>query len=917
MGDIHKSAETEAVTAPPDPPPLPATASGPVTASRADSAPSPPIDERPSVPGFEILAELGRGGMGVVYKARQLSLNRFVALKMILAGPYAGAEHMARFKAEAEAVASLQHPGIVQIHEIGSHAGRSYLALEYVPGGTLARRCGGRPLPAAEAARLIEALARAVDYAHRRGVVHRDLKPGNILLTEDGQPKITDFGLAKRLESEAGATPTGPLTQSGAILGTPAYMAPEQAAAKRGAVGPPADVYSLGAILYELLTGRAPFRGDTQVDVILRVISDEPTPPRRIEATCPPDVEAVCLKCLQKAPPARYASAAALADDLHRFQAGEPTMARPATVAGRVRRWLWRRRWWLAGAAAAACLLLVLTCSLALNATALMFQGTVHMSPPERTTVTGEAPPPEQRVPLSEALDLVPRDAVEFASFRVGDLLKLEDMRTLNAAIAREKMIGPIDWLSGLSKQVGADPTDLESVIVLNVEPRSGPPGKVFIFSTKTPLFNDQLRELLQRRGLIEVRSLRGDESYYTGIASDESLFIQSDHTFVSGEREAVLLEWFHRRPKPDSDGPLRPALDLAARGHQVVWAFNLAFKDAHRSLVNLSIPKEMAPPDPGALDAAQTSILTADLTTPAQGAATSRIEATLRFNYGDGADVSKRLEALTRLRDFQAAIMKHRATGEEEGVPPVIAEELTVALRSARVEQHGATGTISLTMEWDPGWPATAVAALKEEGARITSLNNLKQLVLAMYNYNDTFKHLPGPAITDKAGKPLLSWRVELLPFVEEHDLYKEFKLDEAWDGPNNKKLLERMPKIFTPPIPPAGWKPNTTFYQVFVGDQTMFPPGKPLRVPADVTDGTSNTLMIVEAGEAVPWTKPDDLPYDPTRPLPMLGGIFHDGFQAAFADGRTGRYFPRNIPPETLRALITPRGGEVVTPP
>jgi hypothetical protein len=157
----------------------------------------------------------------------------------------------------------------------------------------------------------------------------------------------------------------------------------------------------------------------------------------------------------------------------------------------------------------------------------------------------------------------------------------------------------------------------------------------------------------------------------------------------------------------------------------------------------------------------------------------------------------------------------------------------------------------------------------------------------------------------------------VELLPFIEEMDLYKQFKRDEAWDGPNNKKLLERMPKIYAPPLQPAGWKPNTTYYQLFVGEHTMFPPGQPLKYPAGVTDGTSNTLMILEAGEAVPWTKPQDMPYDPDRPLPMLGGIFHEGFQAAFADGRTGRYFPRNIPPETLRALITPQGGEVVTPP
>ena len=206
-------------------------------------------EERPNVPGYELHDELGRGGMGVVFKAKQQSLNRFVALKMILAGPFAGADQRARFRVEAESVARLQHPGIVQIYEVGSHAGHSYLALEFVPGGTLARRCNGKPMPAMEAARLIEALARAVQYAHQRGVVHRDLKPGNVLLSDDGQPKIADFGLAKLLDAEPGAATPGPNTQSGAILGTPAYMAPEQTGGKRGIVGPAADVYALGAIL--------------------------------------------------------------------------------------------------------------------------------------------------------------------------------------------------------------------------------------------------------------------------------------------------------------------------------------------------------------------------------------------------------------------------------------------------------------------------------------------------------------------------------------------------------------------------------------------------------------------------------------------------------------------------------------------
>jgi serine/threonine-protein kinase len=330
------------------------------------AAPPSVAPDLPSLPGYEIVEELGRGGMGVVYKARQLSLNRFVALKMILAGPYADEDQLARFRAEAEAVARLQHPGIVQIHEIGSHAGHAYLALEYVPGGTLVRKCAGRPLPPTEAAGLVASLARAMHYAHRCGIVHRDLKPGNVLLAEDGQPKIADFGLAKRLDADAGSAAPGPQTQSGAILGTPAYMAPEQAGGKRGAVGPAADVYALGAILYDLLTGRPPFRADNAVDVIFKVITEQPIPPRRIEPACPRDLEVVCLKCLNKDPARRYESAAALVGDLTRFLAGEPIRARPATAGERFRLWAGRRLWWLGGAAAAG-LLLLLAGSLALK----------------------------------------------------------------------------------------------------------------------------------------------------------------------------------------------------------------------------------------------------------------------------------------------------------------------------------------------------------------------------------------------------------------------------------------------------------------------------------------------------------------------------------------------------------------------
>jgi WD40 repeat protein/tRNA A-37 threonylcarbamoyl transferase component Bud32 len=292
----------------------------------------------PVIPGYQILGELGRGGMGVVYKARHLRLNRVVALKVILAGQHVGAEALARFRAEAEAAAALQHPHIVQIFEIGEHEGLPFLVLEYVAGGTLAEKLQGQPHEPRYAAALVETLARALHHAHQAGIIHRDLKPGNVLLAGDGTPKIADFGLAKHLGRDRS------LTESGAIVGTAGYMAPEQArgTSKELPVTPRTDVYGLGATLYELLTGRPPFQGLHPLDTLMQVLSQELVKPRTLQANIPPDLETICEKCLEKEPARRYGSAAELADDLRRYLHGEPIQARPVGPAERL--WRWSRR---------------------------------------------------------------------------------------------------------------------------------------------------------------------------------------------------------------------------------------------------------------------------------------------------------------------------------------------------------------------------------------------------------------------------------------------------------------------------------------------------------------------------------------------------------------------------------------------
>ncbi len=295
----------------------------------------PPLPR--DIPGYEVLGELGRGGMGVVYKAHQKSLKRLVALKMILGGACADRQAFARFQAEAEALARLHHPHIVQIHEVGEYQGQPYFSLEFLDGGSLAGKLGGNPLPVREAAELTEKLARAVQAAHESGIAHRDLKPANVLLSSDGEPKITDFGLAKQLDLDAGQTRTG------AVVGTPRYMAPEQARGETRLVGPAADVYSLGVMLYEFLTGSTPFKGATPVETLMQVVSDEPVPPSRLQPKVPQDLETICLKCLQKEIGKRYHSAGALADDVRRYLDGLPIEARPIGTWERAGKWARRR----------------------------------------------------------------------------------------------------------------------------------------------------------------------------------------------------------------------------------------------------------------------------------------------------------------------------------------------------------------------------------------------------------------------------------------------------------------------------------------------------------------------------------------------------------------------------------------------
>jgi tRNA A-37 threonylcarbamoyl transferase component Bud32 len=432
---------------------------------------------------YELIEEIARGGMGVVYKAAQTSLNRIVALKMMLSAELASTEDVQRFQREARAVANLDHPNIVPIFEVNEHEGRQYFSMKFIAGeslGQMSRKAKWTDKEKNEqAAKLMATIARAVHHAHERGILHRDLKPGNILLDADGQPHVTDFGLAKQFDLPNSSGDMA--TRTGAIVGTPAYMAPEQASGQKGAVTTSADVYGLGAILYELLTGRPPFQGGTVMDTLLQVTQQEPRRPRSIAPGVAADLETICLKCLAKEPTKRYASALALAEDLERWTRGEPITARPVSIGERIVKWCRRNP-------SVAILIVVLICwlfnirlRLAWFHTALIGQMSLVMVWPfvqlTRALIRGERPPPVR----------FSRDVIYLTA--LGSALAILVFSIGNEATRKSLILGILvsalwlqiifDWLSR-RKQAGA--------LILAVRPRKADIGAIVLTCAFTML---------------------------------------------------------------------------------------------------------------------------------------------------------------------------------------------------------------------------------------------------------------------------------------------------------------------------------------------------------------------------------------------------------------------------------------------
>ena len=939
----------------------------------------------PTIEGYEVLEELGQGGMGVVYKAKQFSLQRIVAIKMMGASTSASAE---RFKIEAEAVAHLQHANIVQIYEVGEQDGRAFLALEFVEGGTLSKKLTQGPLDPFEAARLVETLARALHHAHERGILHRDIKPGNVLLTKEGTPKITDFGLAKRLEGP-GVTQTGQ-----GILGTPSYMAPEQAEGKSKKLGPGVDVYALGATLYEILTGRPPFREDTPLETMLKVTREEPLSLSQLRANVPRDLETICLKCLQKSPALRYPSALALAEDLRRFIEGESIHARPPTPWERGLRWLRRNREKVAilsGAVAVVALLIVML-----------------MPPRSDPGDPGKKVAPQLPDDLPSDLALIPRNSPAFITFKMADILAREDLVELSRVIAKKLPLGLIspEGLAGqIERETGIRPADITRLTLVFSEPAGtsaklaksptaglltgwllgGENAPLAILTTSSPYDREKLKAVF--KGAPQGRTHRGKE--YLASSDPDSLAVAfvSDRILAVTRGEPNLRTFLDTVAAADRRAPLAEALVLAQQ-HPCVAGLRPTSKQRSEwteQIVQGLKTASDAPPDLEAKIQAfwQMDAVTFTLDWELRTARGDVVQSNLHLTYPDDATAKQGSAALELIRK---AMVKGFKKAQEEvkrmeedfpelaqfkGFATLLVGEFEVALQTARPQTQGRKINVQLQVRVDiPEWFASlgpATAQVEKAALRARTLNQLKQIGVALHAYHEAHGRLPAARVEGKDGRPLHSWRVELLPFLgeDEKKLHAEFKLDEPWDSPHNKKLLARMPQVYQPlrreapaslissvempltvgsswtslvpgqsrlstAVRALGWGSTlmpianpfvrrnetegiSTCFQVVVTPGSAFEGKEGFALSRDFSDGTSGTILVVEASDLVPWTKPAEVDLPAKRPFLRTVTVGDDGIAVLFADGGT-RILSRNLSEPQWRALLTRNGGEKI---